>query len=142
VRYSRTMLSRSLILDLIPVRIRMDFPTYDRVMLAFEMLGGLKEPLRVFRLGQMDRIVRNLSQSRLKVVAYARPEIGRALLVVANWSAQPVRETLELNVGALGLEAAHIERVSDCEGREPPHTDGIRLNVLVPDNDFRMLLLE
>ena len=137
-RYTRTLLSRLVVLDTPAVRVRMYEPTVDRLNLGFqEHFGGLVDPIRFVHPLDASSYLAGAEKSPLKIGLYIRPD-GRMALAVANWTDDPVTETLRLDFKGVGHADKTIRNPVDIEGGEAPKHAADTLTVTIPANDYRV----
>lgn len=140
-RHSREMLSRALLLDLYSRRERCDPAIWTAIMRGFEELGGLGGELKHIPYWEAASFAKAESDALL-FTAYARPEAKRAVVIAANWTVQPARGQVMLDGATLGLANTGARKVIDLESKAPLRFSGATIEVAVPANDFRMLLVE
>ena len=141
-RYTRTMLSRTVPLDLPVWRARMDFHIYDKLMIGFEKFGGLLDPLLYIGPEESSRIRTTAASDRIVTSAYVRPDQKKMVLITANWSDNIKTDVVKLNFAGLKAGIERINKITDIEGQPLPKFDESSITIELPPNDFRVLMIE
>lgn len=141
-RWTRTMLSRTVVLDIPCWRTRMDFKMFDNLMIGLETFGGLVDPLTFIHPLDSATIRSNPAPARIMTSAYLRPERKEMLLIVANWADKPQADSVTLNFLDLKPGFEKIGSVTDIEGRQAPAFDDKSIKFSLSPNDFRVFLIQ
>jgi len=141
-KFTRGMFARTLILDLGVVRYRCDLGTFDRLLSGIQnQFGGFNGDLEYIPFHESDRIFEEVLPERCHAVAFKREDQQKAMVVVANWSDEPVKNlSLTVRAPELGLAEAEQRQIVDVENGEI-ESDHNRLAISIPPNDFRVLVI-
>ncbi len=139
-QHTREMFSRTLVLGLQARSERCDSKVWLSVMRGFERIGGLSDEVEQVPWWEAQRLVKKPLPG-LVLAGYLRRRAQEAIVIGANWSAQPVDAPLELNMDEMGItrQGAHV---IDLESNVVIGPASAPSKLSVRPNDFRMLLIE
>jgi len=142
-KYTRTLLSRAALYDIPLEAVRMGKEAYNSFLRAQQRFGWLTGSDH-YGPWESGRFLSS-GADRLKVALYAKPKENKVMVVLANYSAELVRETVSINPEALrkvGLNVSKSLRAREAMEDKPYPVENGRIQISVPGNDFRMLILQ
>ena len=143
-KYTRMLLSRTVPLDIPLWRSRFDSDIFDNLMHGYQKyFGGLIDPINFIGHYEAEKINLNFDKSNLITSVYTRPEQGKMVLLIANWTNEVIEEKIRLNFKDLNSGLHKIIRVTDIE--DESHTYAYSedaITVKIPANDFRVIMVQ
>lgn len=142
-KFTRMLLSRTIPLDIPLWRSRFDSGIFDNLMHGYQKyFGGLIEPLNFIGHYEAEKINLNFDKSNLIISVYIRPEQGKMVLLVANWTNEAIEEKVKLNFKDLNAGLHRIIKVTDIEDESHKYAySEDAITVKIPANDFRVIMI-
>jgi hypothetical protein len=140
--YTRSMLARTLVLDLPLVQSRCDLNEVHNLYAAFQSrLGRLYGDMTHIGPADAGQFLVEPPEQGVYAAALVKSGAGKAVVILANWSREEQSCRFVFNPGGLQLDGG-IGSVTDMEDATSLDLDGNAIELTLPANDFRVLLVE
>jgi hypothetical protein len=140
--YTRGMLARTLVLDLPLLWNRCDLEEVKRLYVGYQKhLGALYGDMTHIGPADAGQFLAEQPGQGIHAAALVQSGAGKAVVILANWSREEQSRRFVLNPSGLRLGAG-IGSVTDLEDGTSRDLDGNAIELTLPANDFRVLLVE